>query len=159
MPVIEFKKLVTVPLWIANKWCVLPYHNHPKGCPNHPKCKFSKRKHVEAEYLFDLDAPKYIVYASFDLKAHAKMMKQKLPKWTDRQCRCLLYWQRQVDNRVSKLAYAFVEKSGLRGYHMLAEGYGVNVYATAWLAGLKLERIRHINTVRKLVLLLKIKEV
>jgi len=155
MPVIECNKLITVPLWVANRWCALQYPGHPKGCPNYPKCRHSQRKKLTAAEVFDLEKPMYICYATFDLADHARRMKIRHPNWSERQCRNLLYWQRRVDKRVVRLASDFIKKEDLRGYYWLSEGFGVNVYATCRNAGLKLEQIRHISIVRKLVILAK----
>lgn len=155
MPIIKCDKLITVPLRVANRWCTLPYPNHPKGCPNHPRCRHSLRKRLTAEEVFDLDRPMYICYATFDLKGWAAEMKRRHPNWTERQCRNLRYWQKGVDGRVARLAHNFIKKEDLKGYYWLSEGFGVNVYATCRRAGLQLEQIRHINIVRKLVILAK----
>lgn len=160
MPVIELKPedIVVVPLSRANKWCALPYHNHPRGCPNFDKCKEHLRKRVRADDIYNFFMPMYLVYVEFDLKKHAIKMKKNHPDWSKRQCRNLLYWQRGVDRRLSKEIGRVFKKKDLykKGYLATAEGYGINTYATARNAGLKLERIRdNIKTVRKLALLLK----
>uniref|UniRef100_A0A6M3L0W3 Uncharacterized protein n=1 Tax=viral metagenome TaxID=1070528 RepID=A0A6M3L0W3_9ZZZZ len=158
MPAIILKKehFVIVPLNVANEWCALPYHNHPKGCPNYLMCKHARSKKWLANEFFDLDRPMWIVWSSFDLEKHAKRMKKLHPNWSERQCRNLLYWQRGVDNKTFHLERRIKEKFNLKGYIAIGEGFGINVYATCRNAGLKLEHIRRpIKIVRKLSLLMK----
>uniref|UniRef100_A0A6M3JQ61 Uncharacterized protein n=1 Tax=viral metagenome TaxID=1070528 RepID=A0A6M3JQ61_9ZZZZ len=157
MPYISLKRdhFVIVPLKTANRWCALPYNNHPKGCPN-PRCKFATSKKYLANEFFDFNTPMFIVWSSFNLERHALQMKKKHPNWTNRQCRNLLYWQKTVDNNVFKIIRKVIEEHKLKGYRMVGEGFGINVYATCRNAGLKLEHIRNpIRIVRKLSLLMK----
>jgi len=106
-------------------WCCLPYPNHKKGCPNFPKC-ISERP----DFL-SLPNKKWVaITEEFDLKKHARRMKEKHPHWTERQCRNVLYWQNGVRSRLKKKA--------MKIYHPLCgdilldipEANGVNVFAT-----------------------------
>jgi len=122
----------------TGKWCQLPYPGHPLA---------------RVEEYFDLSWPLFLVHSEFDLVAHVERMRTKFPEWTDKQLRCVLYWQnvsrKQLKERVAKAA-------GLLGTNTVAtipEAMGVNVYATASFAGLKLERIRSLKICRHVALI------
>jgi hypothetical protein len=68
--------------------CRLPYPDHPKGCPNVRRCATVARR------LDTFTRPHYtLIWTEFDLAAHVERMRAKHPRWSDRQCRCVLYWQ------------------------------------------------------------------
>ena len=144
-------------------WCTLPYPGHKKGCPNFPKCINNRtdfRKFVGYKW--------WAVVEEFDLLTHAMKMynnsvkrrkeaiqkylvdgmtqeeaEKKAPKeWTDRQCRCVLYWQGGVRSRLFKKAEKLLEElGGPEGGMILTipEANGVNVYATMAKHGLYLK--------------------
>lgn len=138
----------------VGRWCQLPYPNHPKGCPNFWEAKEEcPPKAPSVDEYFDLSRALYFVHSEFDLNAHADMMKQRHPHWSDRQCRCVLYWQsrsrKQLKQRTSKAASLL----GTDAMTMIPEAMGVNVYVTARLAGLRLEPIRSLSLCRHVALL------
>ncbi|MEN6440913.1 MAG: hypothetical protein ABFD97_20275 [Syntrophobacter sp.] len=133
-------------------WCRLPYPGHPKGCPNynkHDRCPPNARK---LEYFFDMDLKLYLVHSEFDLQAHAEAMKIKHPEWTDRQCRCVLYWQSRSRKQLIDRILESIPEGQKVIFSTCPEGMGVNVFATAKLAGLTLDKTRHLKMCRHVAL-------
>lgn len=133
-------------------WCLLPYPGHKKGCPNYGKADRCPPQSPMVGDHFDLSKPLWFIHSEFDLSGHEERMKDKHPEWSKRQCRCVLYWQpksrKQLKQRVK-------EAKPLLGFNEVAttpEAMGINVYATARLAGLTLERIRNLETCRHVAL-------
>ena len=137
----------------TGQWCQAPYPNHPKGCPKYDQSEGCPPKAPAVKDYFDISTPLYFVHSEFDLAIHIAEMKKKYPKWTLLQCKCVLYWQntsrKQLRKRISE-AFSIL---GANASTECPEGMGVNVYATARLAGLKLERIRHLSTCRHVALI------
>jgi len=71
--------------------CRTPYYNQPSGCPNYGKKRGCPPQQKLFFDVFDHDF--YLIYTEFDLVAHVKKMKKKLPNWTNRQLYCCIYWQ------------------------------------------------------------------
>ncbi|WP_319525754.1 hypothetical protein [uncultured Desulfosarcina sp.] len=141
----------------AGRWCRLPYPDHPKGCPNYGKTEKCPPKAPAAGDYFDLSRPTWLVHSEFNLASHIARMEKKHPEWTLKQCRCVLYWQpasrRQLKYRIEE-ALSIVNADGST---LIPEAMGVNVYATARLSGLHLERIRHLEMCRHVALIGSIK--
>lgn len=153
------KKMITMPVWCYKverlvhdkrvpEWCRLPYPGHPKGCPMYgqrPKCP------PQAPYItdvLDLTRPVYMVHSDFNLQAHVERMRALHPGWTDRQCRCVLYWQARSKRQMAERAEDVLYMVGADTICKMPEAAGVNVYATAKLLGLSLERIKDITICR-----------
>lgn len=118
-------------------WCTLPYPLHKKGCPNFPKCPNNR---VDFKTLSGYKW--WAVIEEFDLVAHAKRMKEKHPHWSERQARCVLYWQRGVKSRLLKKAEKLMkELGGPMGTIILTipEANGVDVFNTMTHHGLILK--------------------
>jgi hypothetical protein len=119
--------------------CAKPYPLHPRGCPNF----FSRPTCPPAvpcfDRVFDLSKPVYAVVNEFDIGAHVERMRTSHPEWSDRQLRCVLYWQAGA----RKLLKAKVAEALrlLPGYKATAcpEGMGVNVTETMRRVGVLLE--------------------
>ncbi|KKN09286.1 hypothetical protein LCGC14_1048120 [marine sediment metagenome] len=129
-------------------WCKLEYPNHKHGCPNYNKSDRCPPKAPFLYTVFDINYPLYLVHSEFNLTNHINKMKKKLPHWTDRQLRNVLYWQ---DTSRGQLRQRIEEAHMLLGTihaETTPEAMGVNVYATAVLNGLHLDRIRHLKTCR-----------
>lgn len=111
-------------------WCCLPYPNHPRGCPKFPDCP----KQVFDFKDYSDDMVWFAVIEEFDLKEHAIKMKKKHPKWSDRQCRCVLYWQ-------SKVRKKLMDRCKEIGGEIIRdpEAAGVNLFATMSKYGLFLK--------------------
>ena len=135
------------------KWCGLPYPNHKKGCPNYGKAERCPPQAPKVNEFFDINRPLYIVHSEFDLTGHSETMKFKHPEWSDRQCRCVLYWQSRSRRHLNtRIGLAHFEL-GTNLHTTCPEAMGVNVYVTARISGLKLERIRRLSTCRHVALL------
>lgn len=149
--IVQVKKLV-----ISNKvgdWCQLPYHNHPKGCPNYnrkPKCP-PNAPHV-SDY-FNTSLPMYLIHSEFNLEEHAAKMKAAHPNWSYHQCRCVLYWQPRSRKQMVERATLAMKYYKCNRATACPEGMGVNVYATASLSGLHLERINGLSICRHITLI------
>lgn len=122
----------------AREWCKLPYPNHPKGCPNYDKKANCPPQSYSIEEVYDFICPCWFVIIEFDLKAQAERMKSKHPNWTERQCRCLLYWQGGVNKRLKQEVIVEARK---RKAHisMTPEAMGINVIKTLQLLGVAIE--------------------
>ncbi len=134
-------------------WCRLPYLNHPKGCPNFPKCPNNHNDFLDLRdnYIW------YAVIEEFNLKIHAEGMKWLHPNWTERQCRNLLYWQGGVRRLLLGKAYMGLYQSPEGGILLeIPEANGVNVFETMALVGITIDR--HPENVRKVMLVGKRKE-
>lgn len=137
---VQLKEIVSGP---TAKWCNLPYSDHPKGCPNFGKkdgCPPFAPRWNEL-----IESPFYLVYRKFDLEAQEKRMLEKHPKWSKRQARCCLYWQRHVIRCLSDEAWCDVmdlEYQTGDCYDVIEnpEGAGIDMFETCRRVGIELER-------------------
>ncbi len=106
--------------------CKRPYPGHPKGCPNYGQRAICPPRQRLLFNIFDCSIENFhLIYVSFDLASHVKRMKEKHPKWTDKQLKCCLYWQgtarkdlRKEIQRFKKIFHVVTE---------VLEAMGVNV--------------------------------
>lgn len=140
---LEVKRLVTSDK--VGAWCRLPYPGHPRGCPNIGRPPFCPPGSVHIVDYLDTSRPIYLVYSFFHLESHAEWMKCRHPHWTDRQCRNVLYWQGSVRAELRRNVSAAMSFLGCDAVTYCPEGQGVNVFATARLAGLRLDKTRRIR--------------
>ena len=133
-------------------WCRLPYPGHPKGCPNYGKTSRCPPKAPGLGGYFDLSRPLYLVVAEFDLEGHARRMKHEHPWWSDRQCRCVLYWQGTARKLLKTRSEEAMEILGADTGTSCPEAMGLNVFATAALSGIKLEKTSKLKTSRHVAL-------
>lgn len=149
--IIKLKRLIVSEK--TGEWCKIPYPNHPKGCPKYGNDKACPPHAPKLDEFFDLSKPLYFVHSEFNLKAHVERMKQKYKLWSDRQCRCVLYWQgtsrKQLRERAEEAAWSL----GTNAITACPEGMGVNVYATARVSGLCLQRIRGLKICRHIAMI------
>ena len=131
-------------------WCKHQYQDHPNGCPNYPRCivKFPDFASIKEKYQW------YAIVEEFDLLRHMKIMKEKHPRWSERQCRNPYYWQGGVRKRLRERAEECKEWF-CQGYSdviilTIPEACGVNVFETMEKVGIILEKKP--NTVRKVML-------
>jgi len=152
----EVPKLVHTPK--MRELCTLPYPNHPKGCPMVGKKNICPPFAPYVIDFFDLTKSIYIVHSEFDLESHAAEMKKRHPHWSDRQARCLLYWQgksrKQLKERVT---WAMMKKNADKVTYC-PEAMGVNVFVTCRLSGLHLDKTRSISICRHVALIGHTKE-
>lgn len=119
--------------------CTKPYPLHPKGCPNVGKCDRCPPTAPLFDKVFDLGQPVYAVINQFDLAGHMAKMAIRNPHWSDRQLRCVLYWQGTARKQLrSRIISALIS---LPGYSATScpEGQGVDVTATLAATGVWLE--------------------
>lgn len=145
------KKLVVSPK--AREWCLLPYPGHPRGCPMFGRKPTCPPQAPMIQDFLDPSKSLYIVWAEFNLAAHAQRMKQAHPNWSERQCRCLLYWQQGVRAELRHNVQAAMMMTGTTEATLVPEAMGVNVYATCAASGLRLDRIRDIKVDRHVAIM------
>lgn len=120
-------------------WCLLPYPNHKKGCPNYAKKKgcppFSER------YYDLIEPPFFLSVQTFDLGKHAIQMKKRHLNWTDKQCRNLLYWQNKIRKTIKDESYQFASDRG-KNFIVLEtpEANGINIFETCKNIGILLNK-------------------
>jgi len=136
----------------TGEWCKIPYPGHAKGCPNYGKADRCPPKAPAVSKYFDLSKPLFLVHSDFDLEDHQSKMKANHPEWSDRQCRCVLYWQRTSRKQLKERIAIALRMHGLNAATMIPEAMGVNVYATARASGLILEPIRTLKKCRHVAL-------
>lgn len=125
---------------VVRELCTAPYAGHPHGCPN-----FGNRETCPPQALlffsvYDLAQPVYAVINEFDLGRHVVNMRAAHPKWSDRQLRCVLYWQgtaraalkQKVIEALRTLPVGFKAE-------MCPEAMGVNITETLRRAKIHLE--------------------
>jgi len=137
----------------VGKWCQLPYPRHPKGCPKYGVDNKCPPKAPTIKDFFDLSRPLWLVHSEFNLGNHILKMEKKHPKWTLRQCKCVLYWQQTSRSQLNQRILEALLHTGAMASATIPEAMGVNVYATARISGLKLERIRHLEICRHVALI------
>lgn len=128
-------------------WCKLPYPDHPKGCPNFPRCP---SEHIDFMNVRDLVW--YAIIEEFDLAAYAQRMKLLHPEWTERNCRNLIRWQGGVRARLRRKAYPdYPNRPADRIVLEIPEACGINVFETMKTVGIEIDRTPII--VRKVMLI------
>ena len=122
----------------ARKWCILPYPDHPKGCPNYNK-KWDCPPQVMYinDWIGDTKRLRF-VSVSFNLQEHADTMLLRHPNWSQRQTRCLLYWHPKVNKELRSLVQS-VAIDNLNGVTYCPEAMGVDVIKTAQSVGIPIE--------------------
>jgi len=137
----------------VGKWCRLPYPRHPNGCPKYNNDSKCPPQCGSIPDHFNTDSPLYLVHSEFNLDMHGARMKSKHPDWSPAQLYCVLYWQGisrlQLKNRVQEASFLL----GTDFVAFVPEALGVNVYVTARLSGLILERIRSLSICKHIALI------
>ncbi len=122
----------------ARDWCKLPYPDHPKGCPNFGKKSICPPQVATIEEWLENTDELRFACVSFNLKEHAGRMLERNPHWSQRQARCLLYWQPKVNKALRSLVDTLVHENGLKITYC-PEAMGVNVIKTAQSVGIPIE--------------------
>ena len=119
-------------------WCLSPYPNHPKGCPNFKKgCTKKRPAFTELKALYNW----YAIIETFDLKSHAEQKKKEHPHWTERQCRNPLYWQGTVRKKLKEKVERFRVNNNQPSIVLdIPEANGIDVFETMAKEGIILER-------------------
>jgi len=119
--------------------CAKPYPLHKNGCPNFGKNSRCPPKAKLIEEVFDFAKPIYAVYNVFDYKSHVEKMKTSHPNWSDRQLRCVLYWQGGARKKLKERVFEFMRQNKGTIACFTPEACGVNVTATMAAVGIQLE--------------------
>ncbi len=123
----------------AREWCKLPYPDHPKGCPNYGRKPICPPTIPLLEQVYDLSKPSYLVVVEFDLAAHVHKMLTKHSGWTERQARCVLYWQGSLNKQLRLETECYLRVIPNLVATLCPEAMGLNVIATAQLAGVPIK--------------------
>ena len=119
--------------------CRRPYELHPKGCPNFGQRATCPPAAPLFFSVYDAARPVWAVVNEFDLGAHVERMRAAHPEWSDRQLRCVLYWQGGARAELArKIKAALSTLPGCRA-ETCPEAMGVNVTATLAAEGITLE--------------------
>lgn len=137
----------------ARDWCKLPYPGHPNGCPNYGKRGSCPPQAPFIEYWLGDYEKLWLVCVEFNLAAHIDNMLFRHPHWTNRQAKCVLYWQPRMNAKLKEAIYQFIKRPS-KEVTYCPEAMGVNVIDTARKAGLPIET-RPQKTVYKIALVVK----
>jgi hypothetical protein len=119
--------------------CCRPYEGHPVGCPNFMHVDRCPPKAPLFCDVFDMASPFFAVWSTFQLGDHVRRMTAKHPEWTDRQQRCVLYWQGTARKKLKGEIAAFLEAHPLDWLiETTPEAFGCNVTATMKAVGIEL---------------------
>ena len=135
----------------ARDWCKLPYPGHPNGCPNNGQRPCCPPTAPMVDAFIDLEQPHWFVIERFNLKDHKERMLFTHTDWSDRQAKCVLYWQGTVKKRLREKTETFIQTHPGAVYTLLPEAMGVNVIVTARRLGIPIE-IKPENFVHKISL-------
>lgn len=124
----------------VRQWCVFPYPDHPKGCPNYNSKACCPSIVPMIDYWYNLDKPHWFAIYKFDLDAHVQAMSKKHPKWSYRQCRCCLYWQNGVRKYLKGMCENEIMFKPELSYTLIPEALGVNVFRTVHRHGIKMRK-------------------
>jgi hypothetical protein len=125
-------------------WCKLPYPGHPNGCPNYGKKDVCPPRAPGVKEFFDFSLSLFFVVVKFDLEEHVKKMHERLPHWSERQCRNLLYWQPSVMKKLRGLVDDTFHLPDMNVFNdkvtYVPEAMGVDVFETCFRLGVPIER-------------------
>lgn len=121
-------------------WCLYPYYGHPKGCPNWNKSEKCPPKVDYIDKIFDLEKRHWFVFVPFNIRDHSDIMKAKHPAWSEKQCRCVLYWQNSVRKKLREFTEEFIAGNKSLDYTMIPEASGVNVFRTCHRIGVMIRK-------------------
>jgi predicted metal-binding protein len=114
----------------AREWCKLPYPDHPRGCPNYGIKSSCPPKAPLIEESFNLDKEIWLIIVEFNLHDHINHMKARHPEWSERQARCVLYWQPKVNKILKEACSKFSNTLSSSIFTTCPEALGVNVIQT-----------------------------
>ena len=124
----------------VRKLCYSPYCNHPKGCPNYGKRESCPPKAKKLENIFVMSSRIVVIWSIFDFMAHKRKMREKHPRWTQRQVECCLYWQGTARKKLKEEINRFRKINDFEWLILRCpEACGVNVTATMAKLGQQLE--------------------
>src|SRR4030042_1650037 len=121
-------------------WCRFPYPDHPNGCPNWNKSDTCPPKVKLVTDIFDLSQKHWFAIVEFDIAAHVNKMSALHPDWSERQCKCVLYWQGTVKKKLKEYCLQHIKSHAQMIYTICPEAMGVNVFRTAQRCGIKIRK-------------------
>lgn len=124
----------------AREWCKLPYHDHPKGCPNYGRRAICPPQAPLVTNFLNLEKVTWLMVAAYDLGAHMDRLAKLYPGWSELQLRNPLYWQGSVHSFLKTLCEEFAQKHPEVIYTLIPEAMGVNVFSTVLHFGIPLEK-------------------
>jgi predicted metal-binding protein len=132
MPWIKVKPVVDTQM---RALCVKPYPLHKHGCPNFDK----KAGCPPAAPIFNHSGDIYAIYNIFPYKQHIESMRQRHPNWSDRQVKCVLYWQGTARKQLRYEIRSFLDT--VDDFYIIGcpEAQGVNLTKTMSNVGIELE--------------------
>lgn len=147
----------------TREWCKMPYPDHPNGCPNYNKKDTCPPKAPLINEHFDLNQPHWFAIISYNITEHAAILKEKHPDWSDKQCRCCLYWQNTARKQLREIIKDFLKERnfvsnfseidfGKLDYTLIPEAMGVNVFRTCHRIGIHIKK-NPIDFVHKVALI------
>lgn len=124
----------------SRDWCKLPYPGHPQGCPKFNIKSTCPPQVCLIEDFIDVNRLMWLAAVGFNLKDHMDWMRVRHPKMTDRQARCVLYWQSSVNRQLEDHAKYLTRTEHPRTiYTTCPEAMGVQVIKTAQMAGIRIK--------------------
>ena len=138
--IIKKIKILVVDPKAQREWCLAPYPDHPRGCPNYGRKKGCPPHYPFISEIFDIRKPLCAVIVKFNLREHMDKMKKLHPEWSERQCRCCLYYQPTVNKKLREEAESILREGKLGNKAEFGpEAAGMDMTATCHLAGIDLE--------------------
>lgn len=134
----------------SRDWCKLPYRDRPKGCKQYGRKQCPPNAPLVEDWI-DLNKPHWFIVTEFDLSSHAKRMKMKHPKWSERQCENLYYWQNTCRKALREGIKEFQKEHPGIISTLIPEAMGVHVFRTARKLGIPIKP-RPKDTVFKIAL-------
>lgn len=122
----------------TKKWCLLPYPDHPYGCPNFGYKETCPPNVDTFKNIFDMNSDIYLVAVEFDFAGYLEFRRKLNPSWSESKRRCVLYWQNTVNKCLRENCEEYIADSVLQ-YTTCPEALGVNVISTARRAGIPVE--------------------
>jgi len=135
----------------SREWCLLPYPNHPYGCPNYGMRVVCLPDAPMIQEFVDIQRSLWLVVVEFNIGKQERRMLQQHPEWSRRQARNLLYWQGEVNSTLSIRTEVFVQEHPGTVYTLCPEAMGVNVIATAQRVGVPV-KVKPNSTIYKMAL-------
>ena len=108
----------------TQKWCILPYYGHKKGCPNYNKNPLCPPNAPFLEKLIEIYNHFYLIYARFSLLKYKKIMLNKHPNWSERQATCILYWQNSVKKYLKEYIKQIYKNNHKNSFYLFSSGSG-----------------------------------
>lgn len=123
----------------TREWCKLPYPDHPRGCPNYGKRDSCPPDAILIEDFVNVHNFLWLITIEFNLASHVQRMLGLHPKWSNRQARCVLYWQPRVNRELLEATSQYSHMRGGSVYTLCPEAMGVDVIETARKCGIPIK--------------------